>query len=86
MGIEMSVFLTFGGTLILIFLLGRALLMPLKFILKLILNSIVGGVVVMVINFIGANIGVAIPLNLVNACIVGVLGLPGTIMLIILCN
>ena len=28
MGTELSVFLTFGGTLILIFLLGKALLVP----------------------------------------------------------
>lgn len=86
MGTEMSVFLTFGGALILLFLLGRALLAPLKLILRLLLNSVVGGVALMVINFIGMNFGVLIPLNAINALIVGVLGVPGVIMLLILCN
>ena len=40
MGTEMGVFLTFGGALILIFLLGKALLVPLKVILRLLLNSV----------------------------------------------
>lgn len=86
MGIEIGVFLTFGGAMILIFLLGKALLVPLKFMLKLVLNSIIGGVLLMVINFIGMNFGVIVPLNMVNAITVGVLGIPGVIMLVILCN
>lgn len=86
MGVEMSVFLTFGGAMILVFLLGRALLVPLKYILKLTLNSIVGGILLMVLNFVGMHIGIAVPLNLVNAVTVGVLGLPGVILLVILCN
>ena len=35
MGTELSVFLTFGGALILIFLLGKAPLVPLKVLLRL---------------------------------------------------
>lgn len=62
MGTEMGVFLTFGGALILIFLLGKALLVPLKVILRLLLNSVLGAVLIIVINFIGMNIGVMIPL------------------------
>lgn len=86
MGIEMGVFLTFGGALILLFLLGKALLIPLKIILRLVLNSIVGGVALMVVNFIGMNFGVLIPLNVINAMTVGILGVPGVVMLLILCN
>lgn len=86
MGTEMGVFLTFGGALILIFLLGKALLMPLKIILRLLLNSIVGAVLLVVINFIGMNIGVIIPFNIVNSLTVGMLGIPGVVMLLLLCN
>jgi len=86
MGIEMGVFLTFGGSLILLFLLGKALLVPLKYILKLLFNSLLGAVVLLVINFFGANFGVLIPFNIINAVVVGVLGLPGAVMLLILCN
>ena len=86
MGTEMGVFLTFGGALILIFLLGKALLVPLKVIMRLLLNSVLGAVLIIVINFIGMNIGVMIPINVVNSLTVGILGVPGVIMLLLLCN
>lgn len=86
MGTEMGVFLTFGGALILIFLLGRLLLVPIKILLRLLVNSILGAVLLMVINFIGLNFGLLIPLNVVNALTVGILGIPGVIMLLLLCN
>ena len=86
MGTEMGVFLTFGGAMILIFLLGKALLVPLKVILRLLLNSVLGAVLIIVINFIGMNIGVMIPINMVNSLTVGILGVPGVIMLLLLCN
>ncbi|MEE0741349.1 MAG: pro-sigmaK processing inhibitor BofA family protein [Emergencia sp.] len=86
MGTEMGVFLTFGGTLILIFLLGKALLIPLKMILRLLINSLVGAVLIIVINYIGMNFGIMIPINVVNSVTVGVLGVPGVIMLLLLCN
>ena len=78
--------MTFGGALILIFLLGKALLVPLKVILRLLLNSVLGAVLIIVINFIGMNIGVMIPINVVNSLTVGILGVPGVIMLLLLCN
>ena len=86
MGVELGVFLTFGGALILIFLLGKTLLVPLKVILRLILNSCVGAVLLTVLNFIGANFGLVLPVNVFNSFIVGILGIPGVIMLIIFCN
>ena len=69
-----------------IFLVGSALLVPVKMLLKLAANSIVGAVLLMVINFIGMNIGIMIPVNVVNALVVGVLGVPGVVTLLLLCN
>ncbi len=86
MGLEMGVYLTFGGAVILLFLLGRALLVPVKMLLKLAANSIVGAVLLTAINFIGMNIGIVIPVNVVNALVVGVLGVPGVVTLLLLCN
>ncbi|MFR7989654.1 MAG: pro-sigmaK processing inhibitor BofA family protein [Anaerovoracaceae bacterium] len=83
---EMGVFLTFGGALILIFLLGKALVVPFKVVLRLILNSIAGAVLIIVINFIGMNIGIWIPMNVVNSFAVGILGVPGVVLLLLLCN
>lgn len=86
MGTELSVFLTFGGALILIFLLGKALLVPLKVLLRLLVNSILGGALIIIINYIGVHFGIMIPINAVNAVTVGVLGIPGVVMLLLLCN
>lgn len=86
MSVEMGVYLTFGGTLILLFLLGKTLLIPLKFILKLIGNSLIGGMLLILFNAVGSTIGLMIPLNPVNAVTVGILGVPGVIMLLLFCN
>lgn len=86
MSVEMGVFLTFGGTLILLFLLGKTLLIPLKIVLKMMVNGLLGGVLLVVLNAIGSGLGLMIPLNLVNAVTVGVLGIPGVIMLLLFCN
>ena len=55
-------------------------------ILKLIANSLVGAVLLIVINFIGMNIGIMIPINVVNVLTVGILGVPGVITLLLICN
>ena len=86
MSVEMGVFLTFGGTLILLFLLGKALLMPLKIILKMAMNNLLGGLILVIINAFGSVVGLMIPLNLINAVTVGVLGVPGVVMLLLFCN
>ena len=53
-------------------------------IIKLIGNSIVGGIIIFLINLIGANFGFHIGLNIGTALVVGILGIPGAILLIIL--
>ncbi|MCI7147869.1 MAG: pro-sigmaK processing inhibitor BofA family protein [Candidatus Fimisoma sp.] len=84
MGLDLSVFLTYAGAIILLFIFGKLFLWPLKIILKLAVNSLIGGAAILLINIIGAEIGIIIPLNMLNALIVGVLGLPGAILLIVL--
>ena len=84
MGLDLSVFLTYAGAIILLFIFGKLFLWPLKIILKLAVNSLIGGAAILLINIIGAEIGIIIPLNMLNTLIVGVLGLPGAILLIVL--
>lgn len=66
-----------------IFLFGKLFIVPLKKILKLILNSILGGISIYIINLVGANFGFHIGLNFFTSVIIGLLGLPGAICLII---
>ena len=84
MGLDLGIFLTYAGAVILVFIFGRLFLWPLKIILKLVLNSLIGGAAILVINALGAPFGIVIPLNALTAVITGILGLPGAILLILL--
>ena len=53
---------------------------PLAMLWKCIYNSIVGAIVLYVINFIGL---VYIPINFLSAFIAGVFGIPGVLLLVI---
>ena len=76
--------LAYLSGIIIIFLLGRLFIVPIKKILKLILNSILGGFLIFIINFIGGIWNFHIGLNIVTAIFVGLLGIPGSIVLILL--
>ena len=84
MGVQMGVFLTYVGAIVLIFLVGKIFLWPLKIVLKLAASSLIGGLAILLINWLGAGFGVLIPLNLISAVIVGVLSIPGVVLLLIL--
>ena len=76
--------ITFLACIFFIFVLGKLFIIPLKHILKLILNSIFGGILLWIINIIGANFSFHIGINLFTCIFVGILGIPGCILLIIL--
>ena len=76
--------ITFLACICFIFIFGRIFIVPIRKILKIILNSILGGVVIYLINFIGANFGFHIGLNIFTSLMIGLLGLPGSVCLIII--
>lgn len=67
--------------LILLFIIGKLFIIPIKKILKLIVNSILGGILIFLINVIGSNFNFHIGLNIWTAIIAGMLGVPGVILL-----
>ena len=75
--------ITYLACICFIFIFGRIFIVPLKKILKLVLNSILGGVVIFIINLIGANFGFHIGLNFLTSILIGLLGLPGVVCLIV---
>ena len=76
--------ITYLACICFIFIFGRIFIVPLKKILKLIFNSLLGGLTIFIINLIGANFGFHIGLNIFTSVVVGLLGLPGAVCLIIL--
>ena len=81
---DFATILTFIGCLAFIFVFGKLFIVPLKSIVKLIINSILGGVCIYIINMIGINFGFHIGLNIITSIIIGILGLPGAGLLVIL--
>ena len=57
---------------------------PIRFILKLLINTLIGFVVLILINKFGSYIGVTLGVNWINAAVVGILGVPGVALLLIL--
>ena len=66
--------ITYLACICFIFIFGRIFIIPLKKIFKLILNSILGGITIFVINLIGANFGFHIGLNFITSVIVRIIG------------
>ena len=75
--------ITYLACICFIFIFGRIFIVPIKKILKLVLNSVLGGLIIFIINLIGANFGFHIGLNIFTSVVVGLLGLPGAVCLII---
>lgn len=75
--------------IIFLLIFGKILLLPIKKIFKVVLNTGLGALAIFVINTIGTSFGFHIGLNIINALIVGILGIPGAVLLVLLkvfCN
>jgi len=84
MQMDYAAILAYAFGLLLLYVVGRALIVPLKIVIRLVYNALIGGVVLLLLNFIGGYFGLHIALNPVTALIVGFLGVPGIIMLLVL--
>lgn len=76
--------ITYLACICFIFIFGRIFIVPLKKILKLVFNSILGGIAIFIINLVGGTFGFHIGLNFITSILVGILGLPGAVVLILI--
>lgn len=81
---EISIILAYAFGLVILYVIGYILLVPIKIILKLLLNGVIGGIALVFLNFIGGFIHLYIPINPLTALVTGILGVPGIIMIIFL--
>lgn len=81
---DINIIISFTTCIILILIFGKSLLFPMKKILKLIVNSLLGAMLIWLINVIGTSFGFHIGLNYITAIIVGILGIPGAALLVLL--
>lgn len=82
--VNVGVILAYVVGIFLLFIFGRLFLAPLKTILKLALNSLLGAAAILLANWAGGIFGFHMALNIYTAFIVGTLGVPGFILLAVL--
>ncbi|MHB1127696.1 MAG: pro-sigmaK processing inhibitor BofA family protein [Bacillota bacterium] len=67
-----------------IYLIARVLTKPLRLLVRLVVNSLFGLLLLWGFNFLGTFLGMTIPINIVTILTAGFLGIPGLILLILL--
>ncbi len=67
-----------------LFIFGKVFIVPIRTILKLVINSVLGGIAIFIINLIGSFFNFHIGLNLITAIFIGLLGIPGAIVIIVI--
>lgn len=83
MEMQMQMAVYFLIAIVGLILLGKALSWPFKFLLKLIINAVLGVILLILTNFLGSSFGIGIGLNVVTVLIAGFLGIPGVLFLLI---
>ena len=76
--------ITYLACICFLFIFGRVFIVPIKKVLKLVINSVLGGITIFLINLIGGTFGFHIGLNIFTSILVGVLGVPGAVCLVII--
>lgn len=84
MAIDFGVVVAYVVGIILLLIIGRLLLTPLKVVLKLVVNALLGAVAILLVNWIGGIFGFHIAFNIYTSFIVGTLGVPGFVLLVLL--
>ena len=79
-----SLIVIIAAIVLAVILVLRLLAKPIKFIFKLLINTVLGFILLWLLNFVGGGLGITVELTLLNAVIVGLLGIPGVLLLLAL--
>lgn len=83
-GADIGIILAYSAGIMLIFMVSWIFVKPLKFLGRLLLNSILGALLLIIFNYFGQFTGVNIGVNEVTALSIGILGIPGFIAILLL--
>lgn len=81
-GMEINIILAYAFGLILLYIVGYVLLVPIKIVIKLVYNGIMGGIALLILNFIGGFFQISIAINPITALVAGFLGVPGILLML----
>lgn len=81
---DVKMLLVYVACIIGILIVGKIFIIPIRIITKLIINSLLGAVLLYVINIVGTICGLHIGINVITSLVVGTLGIPGAVLLTVL--
>lgn len=67
--------------LVILYIIVQVFLKPVKLVWKLLTNSLIGVILLLLSNYIGSYFAFDIPINIITVLIAGFLGIPGIILL-----
>ncbi|MFZ7103043.1 MAG: pro-sigmaK processing inhibitor BofA family protein [Peptococcaceae bacterium] len=70
--------------LFLIYIVVRVMIVPIQWIVKIFVNSVLALVGLLILNLLGNFVGFHLPINIITVLGVAVLGVPGLILVIIM--
>ena len=80
----MEQILLYAAVFIAALIILRIFTLPIRWIFRLLLNTGIGFLGLFLLSFAGSFLGITLGINLINAVVVGALGLPGLILLLLL--
>ncbi len=79
---DVGIVLAYSAGIMLIFMVSWIFVKPLKFLGRLVLNSILGALFLVIFNYFGQYTGVHIGVNEITALLLGTLGVPGFVAIL----
>ena len=79
---EENIVIAYLTGIIVLFILVKVFIVPIKWLCRLLINSILGVIFIWIINVTCASVNFYIGLNIYTALFIGILGVPGALALI----
>lgn len=77
-------YLSYLVAFVILYIVLKVISVPVKIIIKLMVNALIGGVVLFLINLVGASLGFTLTITWVTSLIVGIFGVPGVILVVLM--
>ena len=58
--------------------------LPIRLVFRILINTAAGFALLLIFNYIGMYLGLSIGINIINALLIGILGIPGLLLLVFL--
>lgn len=82
--LSIETILAYALGILLLYIIAKSFQLPIKILGKIVINCILGGMILIIINYFGHFINFYLPLNFFTALITGFLGIPGIILVFML--